>query len=137
MVLFLVRIGVSILGAALALYVASLVLDDFTLTAEGFVVAVLVFTAAQAILTPFIVNVARKYATALLGGIGIISTLVALWVASLFSGGIQITGVVTWILAALIVWVITALAGWILVGLFVRRRRGNAAPSAAPPGGVV
>lgn len=128
--LFLFRIAVSIVGAALAIWVASLVLEDFTLTWQGFLVAVLVFTAAQAILTPFIVNLARKHASAILGGVGIVSTLVALWVATLFSDGISITGIVTWILAALIVWIVTALFGWILVAWFVRSRRRKLNPAA-------
>jgi hypothetical protein len=82
-----------------------------------------VFTVAQAILAPFIFNVARQYASALLGGIGLVSTFVALLIASLFPDGIRIEGVVTWILATLIMWIITALGTWLLGLWWLRNRR--------------
>jgi NhaP-type Na+/H+ or K+/H+ antiporter len=83
---------------------------------------VLVFAVAQSILAPFIFNLARKYASAMLGGIGLVSTLVALLVASLVPGGIHVDGIVTWILAALVVWVVTALGGWLLPLIFLKKK---------------
>lgn len=130
MVLFLLRVGISLVSAALAMLVAAWVLDDVSVSATGFVVAVVVFTAAQAILTPFVVNLARKHASALLGGIGIVSTLVALWVATLFPGGLSISGVLTWVLAALIVWVVTALGAWLVVPAVAKRVAKNRAQPA-------
>ena len=44
--------------------------DGVTVHSSGFVVAVLIFAVAQAILAPFVFNVARKYASAILGGGG-------------------------------------------------------------------
>jgi hypothetical protein len=75
---------------------------------------------AQGILTPFIFNLARRYASAILGGIGLISTFLALWIATLFPGGLTIRGI-GWVLAPLLVWTVTALGGWILMGVVFKR----------------
>lgn len=123
MVRFLINIAISLVTAALGLLVNSWILPDFHLDVSGFLIAVLVFTVSQAILAPFIFNVARQYASALLGGIGLVSTFVALLIASLFPGGIRIDGVVTWILATLIMWIITALGTWLLGLWWLRNRR--------------
>ena len=123
MVRFLINIAISLVTAALGLLVNSWILPDFHLDVSGFLIAVVVFTVAQAILAPFILNVARQYASALLGGIGLVSTFVALLIASLFPDGIRIEGVVTWILATLIMWIITALGTWLLGLWWLRNRR--------------
>lgn len=118
---FLLNFAANLVTAAVALLLAGLVLSQWvTLHVGGFLVAVLVFTLAQSILAPFIFNIARQYASALLGGIGLVSTLVALWVATLFPGGIEIVGL-GWVLAPLLVWIVTALGGWILVGVVIKR----------------
>lgn len=125
MLRFVVNILISIGTAALGLFLASWILPDFHLDPSGFIVAVLVFTIAQAILSPFVFNVARQHASALLGGIGLVSTYLALLVASLFPGGIRIDGIVTWILATLIIWIVTALGTWLLPLILLRNRASN------------
>ena len=130
MIRFLWSIGVSLVSAAIAFLVTSLVVKNFHLTWGGFIVGVLVFVAAQALLSPFVFNMARKYASPVLGGVGIISTLLSLWVATLFSDGLRIDGAGAWVLSALIVWFITAIGSWILLWLIAKkyasaRRRSN------------
>lgn len=123
MVIFLIRVAIFLGSAALGLWVASLVVDDLQVSASGFVTAVVVFTVVQAILTPFIAMMARKYASAFLGGIGLVSTFVALLVAQEFTDGLQITGgAATWIATVVIVWLVTALATWLLPFVFLRKR---------------
>lgn len=122
MVRFLIRLAISLGTAALGLLAAMLILPDFRVELGGFLVAVAVFTIAQAILGPFVFNVARQHASAVLGGVGLVSTFLALLVASLFPGGIVVTGVVTWVLATLIVWLITALGAWLLPLVFLKER---------------
>ncbi|MGH1525171.1 phage holin family protein [Leifsonia sp. L25] len=122
MVRFLIRAAIFVVTAALGLLVASWILPGFHLDWEGLLVAVLVFAVAQSILAPFIFNLARKYASAMLGGIGLVSTLVALLVASLLPGGIRVDDFLTWILAALVVWVVTALGGWLLPLIFLKKK---------------
>lgn len=58
----------------------------------SFLVAVLVFAIDQGMLGPFIFNVARQYAPTILGGIGLVTTLLALAIASLFDGGLATAG---------------------------------------------
>ncbi|MFU8947485.1 phage holin family protein [Mycetocola zhadangensis] len=122
MVRFLVNVVVSIIMAAIGLLVAGWLVPGVTLRASGFVIAVLVFTVAQAILAPFVFNMARQYAAPILGGIGLVSTFLALFIATLFPGGLSISGVLAWVLAPLLVWIITALGVWIAMGLFLKRR---------------
>lgn len=122
MIRLLIRVAVLLGSSALGLLVARLLLDGFHVSASGFVTAVIVFTAAQAILAPFIFSVARKHASALLGGIGLVSTFVALLIASLFTGGLRLNGVSTWISATLVVWLVTALGGW-LIPLMIAKNR--------------
>ncbi len=121
MIRFLLSIAISIVSAAVALLIASAVVNGVVVHAAGFIIAVLVFTAAQAILAPFVFNLARKYASAVLGGIGLVSTLLALFVATLFPNGLEINGVTAWVLAPLVVWLITALGTWILGALIIKR----------------
>jgi len=128
MLRFLVRLAIYLGTAALALFIASLILPGFRLSVSGFLIAIGVFALAQSILTPFIVNMARKYAPAVLGGIGLVSTFVALLIASFFPGGITITGIDTWVLASLVVWLITALGGWLLPLLLLRGKLADPAP---------
>ncbi|GIG35552.1 phage holin family protein [Cellulomonas pakistanensis] len=123
MIVFLIRLLIFLGSSALGLWVASLVLDGFHVTTSGFLAAVVVFTVAQAVLSPFIATMAHRYATAFLGGIGLVSTFVALLIASAFTGGLDITGgVATWIAAVVIVWLVTAVATWLLPFLLLRKR---------------
>ncbi|WP_243233421.1 phage holin family protein [Microbacterium sp. CIAB417] len=122
MIRFLIRTAISLVCSALALMVCAWVLPGFGFSWSGFLTAVVVFTVAQAVLGPFIFNVARQYASAILGGIGLVSTFVALLIASLFPGGLKIDGIITWVLATLIVWIITALGTWLLPLIFLKKR---------------
>ncbi len=122
MIRFITSTVVNIITAALALLIVSAVVDGVTIHASGFVIAVLVFVVANAILTPFVFNMARQYASAVLGGIGLVSTLLALFIATLFKDGLSISGVTAWIVTPLLVWIITALGGWILLGWWTKRQ---------------
>lgn len=124
MIRFLLNLVSHLVSSALALLIANWILPQVTMHVGGFIVAVLVFALAQSILGPFVFNMARQYAPAILGGIGLVSTLLALWIATLFPGGLEITGL-GWVLAPLVVWIVTALAGWILMGLVFKRYLGD------------
>ncbi|MFF2268602.1 phage holin family protein [Cellulosimicrobium cellulans] len=121
MIRFLLSFAINVVLAAVGLLVASSLFDGVTVHASGFVVAVLIFAVAQAILAPFVFNVARKYASAILGGIGLVSTFLALWVATLIGDGLEISGASTWIGTTVVVWLIGALGGWFLGWLVLTR----------------
>lgn len=122
MVRFLIRLVIFLVTAILALWVTSLILDDFNVTLEGILIASGIFAILQAILAPFIFNMARKYASFLLGGVGLVSTFLALWLTTLFTDALTITGVTAWVVGTLIVWLITALGGWALGLIFLKNR---------------
>lgn len=111
----LVRAALFLGSGAVALVVAWLVLGaGFRLSVRGFITAVVVFSVVQVAVSPLADKLTRRYASSLIGGVGLISTFVALLVATLLSGGLQINGVSTWIAATVIVWLVTALASLVV-----------------------
>ena len=125
MLRFFIQTTVNLITAAVGILITAAILPDFRVQPLGFIAAVVVVVVAQAVLGPFVLSMSRKYAPALLGGIGIISTLVALIIASVLPGGITITGMATWISAALLLWLCTALGGWLLLFLAAKYRIGG------------
>jgi uncharacterized membrane protein YvlD (DUF360 family) len=121
MIRLLLRLAIFLGSAALGLWIASLLIDDVQLHVRGFVVAIVVFALVQAILTPFVAKVISRYARAFLGGVGLISTFLALLVSTLFDGGLEISGTRTWVLATLVVWAVTA-AATTLLPVFVLKK---------------
>jgi len=121
MIRALLTFGINLVLAGIGLVLADNFSENVTAQASGFLLTVLIFSLAQAILAPFVFNVARKYASAVLGGIGIVSTLLALWVATLLTNGLSITGIGAWVEASLVVWAVTALGGWFFGWLIITR----------------
>ncbi len=115
-----VRTLISVLGNAVGLIVAAVVLDKVTISGAAFIVAVLIFTAVTAIGTPFLANVARKSAAPLLGAVALLSTLVGLIITHLVSDGLSISGLSTWIAAAVIVWLVSLVAVILLPLILVK-----------------
>ena len=122
MVVFLIRALIFLGSAALGLWIASLIVDDFSVSAEGFLVAVVVFAALQSILTPWFVVMTRKYANALTGAVGLVSTVVSLWIATLINNSITIKPGTAWVFGSLTVWLVTMLATLVLPLIFLRNR---------------
>ncbi|KAA1422363.1 hypothetical protein FE697_014510 [Mumia zhuanghuii] len=120
MIRLLLNLLISLVACAIGIVVAGWLLDDMTVSTGGFVTAVVVFAIAQMILSPFILKVAATNAQAFVGGVGIVSTLVALFIATLVGDGISIDGVSTWILAALIVWLVTAVASLLVPFILIK-----------------
>jgi uncharacterized membrane protein YvlD (DUF360 family) len=119
---FLLRIVVFLASSALGLLVAAWLVPGVTLRPLGFITAVVIFTVAQGILSPFFLKMASRYASAFLGGIGLVSTLAALVLASLFSSGISIRGLGSWIAATVLVWLVTAIATLVLPLLVLKKK---------------
>ncbi len=114
MIRFLLSVAVNLVAAAVAFLVCGALVEGFDISVSGFIIAVVIFTALQTILAPFVFNVARKYASAILGGVGLISTLLALWITTLISGALTISGFSAWIAAMVVVWLVSALVTWLL-----------------------
>lgn len=122
MVRFLLRIAIFLASAALGLLVAAWLIPGVSVSAWGFIAAVVIFAVAQAILSPFFLKMASRYASAFLGGIGLVSTLVALVLASVFTRGLSINGIGSWIAATVVVWLVTAAATVVLPALFLKKK---------------
>jgi len=122
MVRFLLRAVVFLGSSAIGLLVAAWLVPGMSVSASGFIAAVVLFSLAQAILSPFILKMASRYASAFLGGIGLVSTLVALILASVLTHGLTIRGVGSWVAATVLVWLVTALATLLLPVLVVRKK---------------
>lgn len=121
------RALIFVVSAALGLIVADLILPGFRIDWSswwGFVLAVVIFAVLQSVLTPWAAKVARRNAPALLGGIGIVSTFIALLIVVLIPGAGLTIGSPwwTWLVAPMIVWVVTALATVFLPALFIKKK---------------
>lgn len=114
MIRLLVRTLVALAANAIGLVVASLVLDGFEIDVASFVVAVVIFTVVFAVLTPFLAVQLRQLGNGAVGATALIATLVSLVVTDLLSDGFTISGLGTWIAAAVIVWLAALVAAFVL-----------------------
>jgi uncharacterized membrane protein YvlD (DUF360 family) len=132
-----ISVGVYLAAAALGLLLTGVLVDGVAVRAQGFLVAVVVFAVVQSLLTPWVAMLARRHATWILGGFGLISTFLALLVAQSFSTGLSIRGASAWISATVLVWVVGAIASAVLPLLLVKRAvqtRRARTEEPAPPG---
>lgn len=89
-------------------------------------VSVLLFTAVEVLLGPFVLKMAIQYAPALRGGIALVTTFLGLLVTSWLTDGLRIEGVTTWVLAPLIVWLCVLLAAILLPMVLFKNVLGEA-----------
>lgn len=104
---WILRILLALAANAIALLLASFLLDGVVIDTAGFVFAVIIFSVLSLILRPILVWFVAKYARPVLGVVALIATFVILLLTDVLSDGIEIEGVGTWILATLIVWFAT------------------------------
>ena len=114
MLRFLAQTLLTLAGNILGLVAAAWLLPDFRITGVGFAISALFFTVAQVLLAPFILKMAIKYAPVIRGGIALVTVFVVLILTTLFTDGLQISGLATWLIAPLIIWVVTVIAGILL-----------------------
>jgi uncharacterized membrane protein YvlD (DUF360 family) len=120
---FLVRTLILFVANAVGLLVAAVVLDDMSMDVQGFLIDVVIFTIVVALMSPFLDSSFRRgrAGSSALGGVALIATLIALVVADLLSDGLSISGVGTYVLAAVIVWAASLIAAFILPFLGLKR----------------
>ena len=110
---------------AIGLLVAAWVIPGVSLSASGFIVAVVLFSAAQATLSLLIVKLPRAYASLLLGGTGLALTLVALILASALTHGLTFHGAASWVATTVVVWLVTTIGAISLPEVLVRDAAGS------------
>lgn len=125
MVRFLASTVLYLLANALGLLAAAYLLDGLTVRPVGFVVSVLVFTAVETLLGPFVLKVALQYAPALRGGIALVTTFVGLLLTSMLTDGLRIEGALTWVLAPFVVWAFVLIAAVLLPLVLFRKVLGE------------
>ena len=121
MIRFIVRTAIVLVANAVGLLVAAAILEGVRLDVAGFVVAVVVFTVAYALMQPFLASQLRRRGSSALGGVSLIASLVGLIVTDLVSDGLSIDGIGAWLGAAVIVWAGALLAAFILPFLGLKK----------------
>ena len=118
---FIVRTGIALAANAVGLLVAAALLEGVQLDAGGFIVAVIVFTVAYALMLPFLASQLRRRNSSAIGGVALIAALVGLVVTDVFTDGLSIDGLGAWVGATVLVWAGALLAAFILPYLGLRK----------------
>lgn len=126
MIRLLISAVLYLVANAIGLLVANALLDDVSIEAAAFVIAVVIFTAVEVVIQPLITQIAMRHSRALLGSSALIATLIGLVVTTLVTDGMSIDGAVTWVLATVTVWAAALVAGLILPAIFVKTAVTNA-----------
>ncbi len=116
--------AVALIADAIALLVAQVLVDGMSLTAVGFVLAVVIFALVSLLIEPLIRQVALKNAPALLGSTSLVATLISLVVTSLFSDSLTISGIGAWIWVTVLVWAVSLVARMVLPLIIFKKALG-------------
>ena len=118
--------AIVLLGSwSIGLLVAAWVVPGVSLSATGFIVAVVVFSVAQAALSLLILKLPHAYASLLLGGTGLALTIVALILASILTHGLTIDGMESWLATTVVVWLVTTIGAISLPDALAREHAGS------------
>ncbi|MDP7707252.1 MULTISPECIES: hypothetical protein [unclassified Mycobacterium] len=109
---------------AIGLLLAVWVVPGSSLSAGAFILAVALFSVGQAALSVWILKLPQRYASLVLGGTGLALTVTAMWLASVFTRGLDLRGVESWVAATVVVWLVTTI-GAIIWPVFVRDQVGS------------
>jgi uncharacterized membrane protein YvlD (DUF360 family) len=104
MKVWIIRIVLAAAANALTLWIASLLFDNISIDAASFIVAVAIFTLAAVAVKPIAEKLAGEYASGVTWIAGLATTFVALLLTDVFSDGLSISGVGTWIGGTVVVW---------------------------------
>ena len=106
-----IRIGTSLVGIAAGLLIATAALSGFSIGAEGFVEATLLFWVTHIAIQFMALRVLiRQPSIALAGLLALASTVIALVIVNFVVSGLTISGASTFVFAALLIWVTTAIS---------------------------
>lgn len=121
MIRLLAAICLRLLANAIGILLAATILNGFSITVTSIIFVVLLFTIVEVVIDPLITKISLQYVPALRGGVALVTTLVGLIITTVFTDGLQISGLSTWILATLIVWLCALLAS-LLLPLFLFKK---------------
>jgi putative membrane protein len=106
---------------AVGLIVAAWVLPGFSIDLVAFIIVLAIFTVVKFIAAPLMLKMSLQYVRQFSGGVALVTTFVGLFVTTLISSGLHITGVTTWVVATLIVWLFGVFAA-IVLPMFLFKR---------------
>lgn len=114
MMRFLISTAAHLVGNAVGLLLASVLLTGFTIQPLALVIVVVVFTAVEVVASPLLTKLSLKNMPQLMGGIALITTFVGLWITDLAVAGFEVGGLSNWLIGTLIVWLGALIAGILL-----------------------
>jgi hypothetical protein len=123
------RTVVFLASWAIGLLLAARVVPGVSVSASGFIVAIVFFSVAQATLSLLIVKLPRAYASLLLGGSGLGLTVAALGLTSALTHGLHIDGVASWVATTVLVWLVTTIGAISVPDALVRGEAGAPLPN--------
>ncbi|CAD0186199.1 hypothetical protein RUESEDTHA_03104 [Ruegeria sp. THAF57] len=103
-----------LVGNAIGLLLAAILLPEFAIRPISFIVVVIVFTLVQWIAEPLILKLGEKRAPAIKGGIALIVTFVGLLLTDLITNGLTVGGISNLLAATLLVWLGALIASIVL-----------------------
>lgn len=123
---------VLLVSNTIALIVGAIVLDGMGLSGAAFLIAVLIFTGIEMLVSPLIRQTALTKAPVLLGSTALVASMVALIITAAISDGLSISGLGTWAMAIILVWVVGLIAQLLLpFVIFKKVLRARNAPGPA------
>lgn len=120
----ILSITASLIGNAVGLLLAAILLSGFSIDALSFVIVVVVFSAIAVVASPLITKLSEKRVPAMQGGIALITTFVGLLVTDMLVSGLTVGGVANLLAATLLVWVGAMISG-ILIPMFLFKELNN------------
>lgn len=99
-----------LVASSVGLLLALLLLDGFRIDFVAFLLAVVIFSVATALLSPLVENLSQRYVPQLAGGIALVVVALGLLVTALIMPGMEIGGIANWLAATLLVWLGSLLA---------------------------
>ena len=107
-----------LVASSAGLLLALLLLDGFRIDVMAFLLAVVIFSVATALLAPLVARLSQRYVPQLAGGIALAVVALGLLVTALLMPGMEIGGIANWLAATLLVWLGSLLAQ-ILLPIYV------------------
>ncbi len=108
----------AIANAAAILFAAIILGPGFEIGFLGFLMAVLIFTAVQAIARPILEKLAAKNLPQIMGSLSLITVFLGLWVTDMALAAMSIDGLSNWLAATLIVWLVSLIVEIALPHIF-------------------
>ncbi len=108
----------GIANAAAILFAAIILGPGFEIGFLGFLMAVAIFTAVEAIARPILEKLAAKNLPQVMGSLSLITVFLGLWITDMAVAAMSIDGLSNWLAATLIVWLVSLIVEIALPHIF-------------------